>query len=285
VLTATAWVLQPSLHFQRLWGQLTPQYDEFEPYDGKVIALTVNGQPILNEPLPEDPTFYVPFWHGVARFEVVATAPGRASQRLSAIARIANPVQEALLVAQDDLDLIVRVRLRTSDLRLRTPTIAVANAFPPPPGDSEGAIAPDTVRIQGGMSARTIFASASSNGGRHRWAVPLSPALGWSLFLPFSFPLGEGYRWLSAIWMAALFAPVAFWMALRVMRDPRPTHAVRRTVAIGIGVTIIGLVVVPVVFDLAVVHWSEWAGVLSGASGAVVAAYFIARSLRGRVSG
>jgi hypothetical protein len=253
-LAGSGWLLQPSLPFVNLWGQLTPSYNEFETYDGHVLSLTVNGQPVGSEPLPKDLEFYRAFQLGEPRIEALVTIPGRASTRTAAIARIANPNTEALLLGQKFLDLVVRFRFRAADLRLRNPAIAVADAFPIPRGPAR-----DTARIEAGMSNRMVHASLTGPFGRREWSVPLSVSLGWSFVLPFAPPIRATSMWLSFVWVAGLFFPLAYWTALAARSGGE-----RRLYVLFAALTaLVGLVAIPWSFGFQLPRWPEWCAVAS----------------------
>jgi VanZ family protein len=130
VVTGTAWLLQPSLPDIQLYGQPAINTPEFEPYAGRIGAITVNGRQLLNAPLPADARLVESFRAGRVRITADVTAPARATrERSAAIARLGDTNVEGLLLAQRGRDLLFKIRLHTADARLRTPAMALGGAL------------------------------------------------------------------------------------------------------------------------------------------------------------
>jgi hypothetical protein len=255
ILAATAWLLQPSVPYLRLWAQWAPRPRQFAPFEGRLLALTVNGVPLPParevERLEE---IRDALTGGDTRVEATVV-PGAPTPQLAAIARVSNPLVEALLVGQDGSSFMFRQRFRAADYRLRWPMIELEGALSPTDGEA--------VHLAGGVRRGTLFAERAGRDGVRRATVPVSPALGWTLLLPFNHGLGGNHRLLSALWLGTLLLPAAYWGATaESSRTGESSSALRRNVVWRLlpwVVLAVGLIVVPAAWGLPPAHWSEWA--------------------------
>ena len=255
ILGTTAWLLQPSVPNLRLWAQWAPRPRQFAPFEGRLLALTVNGVPLPParevERLQEIREALI---DGDTRVEATVV-PGAPTARLAAIARVSNPLVEALLVGQDGSDFMFRQRFRAADYRLRWPMIELEGALSPTDGEA--------VHLAGGVRRGTLFAERRGGDGVARATVPLSPALGWTLLLPFNHGLGGDHYLLNALWLAALLFPAAYWGAAGEHSRAGDSSMAPRTRLmwrlLPWAVLAVGLIVVPATWGLPPAHWSEWA--------------------------
>lgn len=251
MLALTAWLLQPSVPAIQLYGQPAIDTPSFEPYTGRIGAIRVNGRTLENAPLPADSV--EPFRAAHTRIDAELTAPARETrEKPAAIARVGDTNVEALVLMQRGRHLVFRTRLRASDLRLRSPAIAL----------EDGLVAPDLrpgeqLRVSAGLDDHELFASRSSVSGQHAWRLPLAATLGWAMLSPWGNVLRPGYLWLSALWIAGWLVPIGYLGARA--RD-------RRVVAASVTATtaLAGLVVIPASFGLAPSSATEWAAAAIG---------------------
>ena len=249
LLGATAWLLQPSIPYQRLWGQWVPVRAHLVPFEGRLLSLSVNEVPVERAmEVSRIDDLRAALTSDQARVEARVVA-GPPTAKLAAIARVANPLTEAFLLGQEGRALVFRLRLRAADLRLRTPTFALEDVFPATLGS-------DTLDVAAGLRRGAVFLEGSGRGTRAAGSVALSPALGWSIVLPFDHPNGVRQYLRSALWIGGLLFPVAYWGAAADGRSSRPVRI--RWQLMPAAAAILYLVAAPAFGDLPAAHWSEW---------------------------
>jgi len=259
VMASTAHLLRPSIPRMGLWGQWTPQRLQFEPYTGTLHDFEVDGFAIPYELVPAYERLRLAMLDGsnIARVRLTAGEP---PSRLAVIARLGSRVQEVLLVGALRDALVYRTRLTSRDWGLRTPALLVPQAFP---------AAGEPVIVEAGVRERAWYARVESSRGVVTRELPFSVALFWNLILPFDLPLSPATRWLSALWLAGLVFPAAWWGG----------HAARggatraRRLAWWGGVMALlatALVIVPHLARFAPAAPTEWLGLLAGGVAALL---------------
>jgi len=150
-----------------------------------------------------------------------------------------------VLLAQDGGEIFFRVRMRAWDFKLRGPAIRLALPRARP-DDSP-------LRIRAGIDQARLFLELSRGTEEHRRQLALSPSWGWSFLLPNEYGFGSEAYFLTALWIAGLLLPLAYWTGRAASSGAqRPTGlALLLVIAIGLGV-------LPVGMQMAAVHWSEW---------------------------
>jgi hypothetical protein len=117
----------------------------------------------------------------------------------------------------------------------------------------------DTSSVAGGLIDHRLWVSAEINGVRRERTLPVDAGLGWSYLLPFDYEYGAEAPWLTAMWLAALAAPGAYWA---VRAGARVLLAVAAVMAAG-------LLAIPWLASVHATPWWEWlalvAGLLAGA--------------------
>lgn len=203
ILAATAALLRPAIPPMGLWGQWTPQKLHFEPYSGAVHTFQINGIAVPYGLVPESDTLRSRLLTGQTRAHVEFTA-GRPTSRLSAIARVGSTFQEVLFLGADGNDLVFRTRLAVRDWKLRLPGIALPSAFPP---EGQPAVA------EAGLRDRHWYATVITAKGAAYRSVPFAISLGWTFLLPFDHAISPADAGISALWLALLAFPAAYWGA------------------------------------------------------------------------
>jgi len=263
VLAATAALLQPSIPIMGLWGQWAPpQHPAFEPYSGTLHAFEVEGIHVPYSLVPESEPLRQRLLDGDFDARLTFTA-GRPTRRISAIGRIGSRFQEVLVVGANGTDLVFRTRLKARDWRVRAPSIALPRALP-----AEGT----PVVVEAGVARKHWYARVLGADGAPLAArdVPFSVALGWTMLLPFEHPLQPRDAWWSALWLAALAIPAAFWAATE--GDGR-RPAFGRWWVLSMGMMAVALAMIPALARFAPAAPHEWAGLLGGGVlGALLAA-------------
>lgn len=266
VMAATAALLHPSIPVMGLWGQWTPQQLRFEPYSGTVHDFRINGIVVPYNLVPESETLRQRLLTGQTRAHVEFSA-GRRTSRLAAIARVGSRFQEVMLLGADGRDLVFRTRLATRDWRLRTPGIAVPEALPV---DGERVVA------EAGLRNRQWYATIiTAQGAVHR-SVPFSVSLGWTFILPFEHPLAPSDAWFSALWLAALAFPAAYWGARAGTTRARlraPRDGLNALWGATMLMLALGLFSIPLLAHFTAAAPHEWLGLVAGGvAGALLAA-------------
>ena len=188
--------------------------------------------------------------------------------------RIADGAErEIVLLGRGGKELVFRVRLRASTLRLETPAFALAGAF----RDGQN-FEPEMVE-----SPESLFAvvergrvrlAARRDGEARTREYELSPAVAWSFFLPWDYWFGPNAAWISQVWLGALLFPVGYWAALTGGQ-----RGTRRPILITMTFVVLTLVVVPELFSLPHVQTSQLLSGLAGvALGWAVAVRFTTHS-------
>jgi hypothetical protein len=254
------------------YGQIKRALFGRPAYAGDVPLATIDGQPIPN--MSYDKAGLLPPALGkpdgaLVRVDVVPRGPTR---RPEPIVRIANEsLEEVLVVAQQQTNLVFGIRTGAGVLRLRPIYFALRDVFP----RSESGARRDTIRIEARYSARELQLQADDGVSHREVRIPLSPALGWRLFLP---RRSNGYgeprdAVVAVLWLMLLLAPVGYWHACSMRRTPHEGPS-RRTVArlvVPLGV-LAGLIGVPAAFGLGLPGAVEWVGAaLAIGAGAVTA--------------
>lgn len=256
----TGWGLQRSLPDGRYWGQWRRAQLDTARFRGDVVRVDVNGRPLVANLIPHDD----PHVRAIRSDSVTLAAtirPGPPTSRVASIASIgADPTYRLIVLAQHRQNLVMRVRLRASELLLRSPSFGIPRVLAVA---SNGR--PDTLSIAGSyLPGRVILRAGDS-----RADYPLTLGLGWTFFLPMELPLGGRTALPNALWLALLVTPMAFWSA-RAWRGP---FRLVLPAAIAIG----ALALLPAVFPLSATTPWEWLGVVGG----VALASIIARKVRG----
>jgi hypothetical protein len=255
LLAAWAWLLVP----RAPTGKLTSLWANEAPpgmvvFGGTVRSVLLDGVPMpANGPAPDPPRLR----HRLERdtmaldADIVSGAPTRDRLWVYTLLHRA-PSGGALTLTQLHRGAGVELPTRALKLRLGSPLITLADAFP----DSAGV----PVHLRVTEASGRVRLTSSYSGVERSVELGLSPAFGWILFLPFEVGVGTGVRWATGLILGLLLLPVGFWAAW----TRRPLVA---AAALAAGL-VAGLAVIPALFGLPPVHWTEWlAGALGAAAG------------------
>ena len=256
VMASTAALLRPSIPRMGLWGQWMPQRLAFEPYSGTVHDFRIDNILVPYQLVPESERLRQELLDGTTAAHVDFTS-GAQPQRLAVIARVGSSVQEVLMIGAWRDALVFRTRPAAKDWGLRTPMIALP-----------GALADSGVRMtaDAGVRDQRWYATTRGASGVVAREVPFSVALGWTFFLPFDHPLSDADRWYSALWLAALAFPAAYWGARASRRgDAWIWSGTWWSLAVVMLAAALGLV--PHLAHFAPAAGSEWLGLLTGSVG------------------
>jgi len=276
ILLLGAWGIQPAPSSDPYWGQRAPQLGDFPPFRGKVLSVRVNGVEIPSERMVNDDAIRAPLRAGRVRLDAnVLPGPPPLSTGIAPIMRIADGAErEILMLGRGGDEMVFRVRLRASTLRLETPAFALASAFEDVPR-----VYPKVVD-----SPESLF--ASFDGGRVQLAArrkgharsrefELNPGVAWSFFLPWDYWFGPNAASISRLWLWALLFPVGYWAAMTTEQ-----RGARRPILITMTFVALTLVIVPELFSLPHIRVSLVLSALAGVLlGWVVAAHLTSKAV------
>jgi VanZ like protein len=276
LLALSSWALRPALPFHYYWAQWTPQRPEYAPFAGRLLDVSVARISLANGFLPR--SFEIREHLLRRRSEASATVEaGPPTPKLAVIARMANHLGVAFVIGQHGRALVCQRRFHTADLRVRTPELALADAFP----DAEelSPVRPDTLRLICGVRDGWLYTRRESSSGARERAVPLSPGMAWMFLLPFSYSIGPRYATLNLVWLAALVVPLGFWSALAFRQRGTAVPFVQRPpslIAAALLALFVGLALMPWLAGLPAIPFAEWGAAVAGwligaAAGALVA--------------
>jgi hypothetical protein len=266
VLAASGALLHIALPRTTAWGVWEPALLQRTPFPGKVLGATAGGLPTptaisgasadVRRRLSSDSV--------VVRATVVG---GQATPRVAAIASVHDWRRSQIyLLGEREGNLVFSLRLRTADALISTPAIRLDDVFPSRP-DAH----PDTLRVAGGLVHHRFWISAERGGVRREWMLPADAGLGWSFFLPIEYEYGREAPWLTALWLAALAAPAAYWARRRGWRALSLAGVVMAA----------GLLIVPLMTRVHATPWWEWAGLAAGLAAGAALGVIIGRWQRG----
>jgi hypothetical protein len=194
--------------------------------------------------------------------------------------RIADDEQdEVVLLGQSGEDEVFRVATGADRLRLRPPVFALRDAFP----RSQEAAADSAVTITGRYRTGVVTLTAKRDDFAGARDISLAPSLGWTLLLPFQWPI-EGTpmeRVASFLWTSVLLLPIGFWLRCATI-DRGAGGRVRMAVSLGVlTVVCLGLAWVPLVYGVSGASIVDWCAGLTGlAGGALLASVAVGKGAR-----
>ena len=263
-LSLGAWGALPAPTSSAFWGERAPELGDFAVFQGDLLSAKVNGVELPAGRMPDDDAVRRELQAGRVRVEAVVRAPISGSGGLAPIVRIADERQnEILLLAQSGSDLLFKVRSRAVAMRFDAPGIALTNAFVDDAENEPPQVPPDTVTAEIDHGRVTLSVRGPHQDVEQQFA--LSPALGWSFFVPWSIWLSRSWSLLSALWLAVLLVPLSYW-TMKASSD-------RRWLPIVVGaIAASAMAFIPLLFGVPAAPLLEWiaaaGGVFVGWSGA-----------------
>jgi hypothetical protein len=253
LLSVWAWLLVPRMTAGSLTSMWANEAPGMGAFGGSVRSVRLDGVPMPADGPPPDPA-------GLRRrlnrgttaldAEVVSGAPPRDRLWIYILHHHA-PLGGGLMLTQLRREAGLEVPTRALEFRLGAPLVSLPDAFP----DSAGI----PVHLRATEASGRVTLTSSYQGRERSVELGLSPAFGWILFLPFELGAGTDVRWITGLFLVLMLLPLGFWAAWT--RRP-PVAAAALAAAL-----VAGLAMLPALFGLPRVHWSEW---LAGALGAAV---------------
>lgn len=191
ILWVTGWLLQPSLPVSTWFGQWRPELGQFDQFAGTVDSARLGSRPLPGHMLLDTWERRLELRDGPIAIQAHGTL-GPPPRRTAPIVSVFDDRQRQIaLLGQEGEDLVVAIRLRTANARLRTPTLRVPDGLAAPAGTRYDA--------SGWWADGTLSGTAVGTG-----ALPLTVGLGWSLVLPFRADLEPGTPVWSILWLGLL---------------------------------------------------------------------------------
>jgi hypothetical protein len=251
VCVTTAVGLQRSLPSGSYDLEWAPARAPLQAYPGRVRSVAINGNPTQRRMVI--PSALVAGGDSV-RIEASVTV-NRPPVLTAPIALIVRGRDEIAMLGQRVHTIVFSLRVRATDWRLKTPYVVLDDALAPG-GEPIAEAMAVPARVVGMRQRQTVAVEAEHGGLTRAWSVDLAPTLGWVLVLPFDYSLRQGYRTGSALWIAALIAPLGYWSAA-AGRQSRRANVVTWGIPLASIAGVLGLV--PPAFGYGRSHWSEWA--------------------------
>lgn len=251
VLTLSAELTHIALPATTTWGVWTPELLHQDHFNGKVLSATAGGLPTPNamNGASDDVRSRLSSDSVVVEGSVVGAALSGQYSSISSIYDYRK--QQIFMLGQRRGSLVFSLRMRTADMRVRTPIIRLDSVFP-----RHRPLAPDTMHVAGGVVHRQLWIRAENHGVVRERTLPLDAGLGWSYFLPFDYEYGTEAPWFTALWLAGLAAPALHWA----------TRAGRRALLAMASSMALALLAIPYLAAAHPTPWWEWLALAAGAT-------------------
>ena len=260
VVSVSAWVLQPLVPRYPQWVQWTPLRSNTEPFQGRLLAVDLNGSAIHPAERFEAKRAFDTLTRSLSvRARIGAPGSSRPTRRQAIIVRIANDWEEGFSLAQLGETAAFRTHIAAVKLKLRPILVGLDHTFPG--SGSAGTAA--ALTIEGTSTPRAIMVRRQLPEGETAVAVPRTVGLAWALFLPWDIALNPQWWVANAFWLGALVLPVSFLTvrsAVRAEADPGPG-----IIWWPLPLVLATLAATPAT-GLSALGIGEWVGVLAGIS-------------------
>jgi hypothetical protein len=248
VLAVSASALRPAALSGRLRNICSAPPRAADVFSGTVRSVVLNGALLpCNEYVADSADVRSALSRGDATVDVVVLSGNPAGGR-AWIHTIRVEKGYLVVLAQDGRSAILSMPTAGQHLKFYSPILRLSDAFPASSGIP--------VELHAGTRGRRMWISSVHAGGSREAEVALSPSHGWSALLPWGIRPGPQLRLFTAIWVAGLILPAAYWAAFLRRR--------RLGLAGVLAVLGLGLGALPRVGGYAPVHWTEWLGGLTG---------------------
>jgi VanZ family protein len=246
MLILGAWGIQPAPGGFPYFGERAPRLKQFEYFLGELVSVRTNGVELPSSLIRNSDTIRAGLRAGQLHVDaVVRPGPQPTTSDIAPIARVEDGAdREILMLGRAGHELVFRLRLRATTLRLETPAFALAHAFQSGPGIDPESL--DTVEsLSAGLKRGRVQLVARSATASAARTFELSPAVAWSFFLPWDYWFGPNSVWISYVWLATLLLPAGYWGAIAAHE---PAH---RWFLIGAaGVIASGVEFIPALFTM-----------------------------------
>ena len=247
----TVFALQRVLPRSVYYGQWAPELGHFEKFTGAVVSVRLDSIPLPGTRLANSKAVRESLLAPESVLEVRAIS-GPPTLDVAPIFSIFDDRQrEILLLGQEGLDLIFRVRTRTAPLGLRSPALRLAHALPAARGTG--------IELRARYETGHYHLDAEVGGDSLSRDLALSASWGWTFLLPFEHSFGGEMPWLTMLWVGGLLFPIGYYAGR--------SGALKGTVMLSLSGLLLGtgLLLIPILGGFAALQPLEW---IAGAIGA-----------------
>jgi VanZ family protein len=213
VLAGGGLLFRPAVPTTALYGQWTASFGDLETYEGRVTAARVGSLDVPSHRIREsDELRSLLLQNAPVRVDAVAGPPPAGLAPLFSI--FDARAVEVMLIGVDAADLVIRHRMRSTELRLDEPHFRVYDAL-------RGVRAGDEITVEiWRPGAELCLRVTDPRGSRTRCDFGYTVGDTWALLMfPVPRPLDSLLR---VLWIVALLVPAGFW----IRRAPLPAAAV-----------------------------------------------------------
>ncbi len=265
VTLVTALAFQGTLPSSDYFGQWDPELGGFDRHGGEVVSVNVAGFAVPDGPAPDSDALRSAMTRTL-RVDVEVIG-GQARSRVAPIFRMADREErEILMLANRGHDLLFRVRMLATELRLVTPSVVLFDAM----ATSVDPLGREVVRL----NAHHDPGSLRVAGWGRDALLELHSAAGWLLLVPTASRLQADPDLISAFWVGFPLFLAGYWTGRRARRVARRAGDVMRMTGAGgqivralpilLAVAAIGLSAISAMFGLSQPSWTVWTGALTG---------------------
>ncbi len=250
IQTGSGFLIRISLPRTVYFAQWAPELGQFDQFRGRVLRARLNDKNLPGWRLTNTEEVRQSLSRDSFALEVTAIGDDANAGLAPILSIFDDQQQEILLLGRWGRDLAFRVRTRAGASLLRNPGIRLTGVLPTTPGR--------LLDITAGLARGRLFLQLGKGENPQRREVALSPSWGWSLLLPYEYAFGPELYFLTALWIAGLLFPVAYWWCRGA------ETAWNRALGQLALVPGLGLAALPALSGLPAVHWSEWAAAAIG---------------------
>jgi len=261
IVTATAWLVRPSLPASTYWGQWAPELGQFDTWRGTLLDARVQGSRMATGRMSNSAPVRAQLLSDSVLVEArIVTGP--APEQVAPIASMFDSEQrEIFVLGQRGHDLVFRIRTGIRAIEMGSPMLTLDGVLGAPG---------DTLHVFGGVMHGHWVLAAEDRDARRELRLPFSAGILWTGLMPFGLYLDAHLLWLNGLWLGGLLFPVGYWLR-RTGAAPRTMLAIALSAGLALGA-------VSLLAGLALPQLAEWGGTFLG----MPAGWLVARAAAGR---
>jgi hypothetical protein len=260
----TSWAFVPSYPSSRYYGEIAPTLAGFAELRGEVDDPRLGEIRIPDSPFPSTDAVRSALSSGSSFFATATSS--ELSDDIAPVVRIADDRQrEIAMLGLRSSGLVFRVRTVAAILRLRPPTFGLAI----PALDAGKA---ENLRISAQYRPSSVGLQALASTAVRADEITVSPALGWTLLVPFQWFIRSGFleHAVDSLWIVVFLIPFGYWGGRWTAQWRNRNGPLRIVIAAFVQLLIVavGLTAIPLLFGLRAVPLAEFLlGVFALAAG------------------
>ncbi|MGQ0715411.1 MAG: VanZ family protein [Gemmatimonadaceae bacterium] len=251
--------VRPAPTRETFFAQRTPRLAHLAVFNGELLDARIANRPAVIGPMANTSAVASAMHTGLpveARVLLDAETPGPAP----VVSVYDRRRHQIFLLGQLGDDAIFRARLAAQNMRLRAPGVRVRDALAVRGAGS----AKDTALLRGHVDGDALRVEVARNSRKAVSRLPLTAGLGWTFIVPTALDLDARWQLLNALWLAALIAPAAYWLAQSAA--PRSRRSAITGAALAV-IALSALALVPTMIGVAATRLPEWTGLAAGLAG------------------